>query len=178
MTATISLHPGPSAGFDAPFEMLEACHQRVHRMLGLLDRLASHLAQHGADDSARRAARDVMRYFDIAGPAHHEDEERHILPRLHALGHAELAERLRAEHVAMASAWAAVRADLHHVAEGQTPAEVPALQQRWGDYAQLYADHVRAEEQIAYPVVRSALAPADEQAIGHEMASRRGLPTA
>ncbi|RYY81317.1 MAG: hemerythrin domain-containing protein, partial [Comamonadaceae bacterium] len=52
------------AGFEQPFEMLEACHERVHRMLTLLDRLRRHVAGHGTDEQARQAARDVMRYFD------------------------------------------------------------------------------------------------------------------
>lgn len=177
-SSLIGLHPGPAAGFDEPFEMLEACHQRVQRMLGLLGRLAAHLPQHGADESARQAARDVMRYFDLAGPAHHEDEERHILPRLQALGHAALAERLHADHVRMARAWTALRADLQSVAEGRPPAsaEPAAWTQRWRDYAVFYEGHIRAEEQEAYPAVRAALAPADAPAMGREMASRRGLP--
>jgi hemerythrin-like domain-containing protein len=179
-SSTIALHPGPSAGFDAPFDMLEACHQRVQRMLGLLERLAAHLPQAGADESARQAARDVMRYFDLAGPAHHEDEERHILPRLRALGQAALAERLHADHAAMARAWAAVRADLQCVADGGSPApaDMAAWTQRWRDYAVLYEGHIRAEEEQAYPAVRAALAPADALAMGREMASRRGLPAA
>jgi hypothetical protein len=44
----IDLHPGPGAGFDAPFEMLDACHQRVERMLVLLGRLSAHLGTRGA----------------------------------------------------------------------------------------------------------------------------------
>ena len=86
----ITLHAAPSAGFDEPFEMLQACHERVERMLGLLERLAAHLLDHGAEATAQRAAVDVMRYFDVAGPAHHEDEERHLFPRLLAQGSAEL----------------------------------------------------------------------------------------
>ena len=33
----------PGAGFEAPFEMLAACHERVERMLTLLARLQQHL---------------------------------------------------------------------------------------------------------------------------------------
>ena len=56
-----ALGGGPSASFEQPFEMLEACHERVHRMLGLLARLREHMCTHGADEQARQAARDVMR---------------------------------------------------------------------------------------------------------------------
>ena len=116
MTATVTLHPGPGAGFEEPFEMLEACHQRVHRMLGLLQRLAAHLRESGADANAQQAARDVMRYFDLAAPAHHEDEERHVLPRLRQGDQAALADRLHDDHARMSATWATVRADLVRVA--------------------------------------------------------------
>ena len=33
---TLPGHRAPGAGFEAPFEMLDACHERVHRMLALL----------------------------------------------------------------------------------------------------------------------------------------------
>jgi hypothetical protein len=105
MTTPLELNAAPSAGFDQPFELLAACHQRVLRMLQLLQRLQAHLGTKGADPEAGRAALDVMRYFDIAGPAHHEDEERHVFPRLRDAGLGQLAERLQLEHLAMAEAW-------------------------------------------------------------------------
>ena len=73
---------GAAVGFDTPFEMLEACHERVQRSLDLLQRLTDYLHTHACDDSARQAARDVLRYFDMAAPLHHEDEELHVFPLL------------------------------------------------------------------------------------------------
>lgn len=177
--SSIGLHAGPAVGFEAPFEMLEACHQRVHRMLDLLERLATHLGSHGADEPARQAARDVMRYFDQAGPAHHEDEERHVLPRLRAAHHGALADRLHADHEAMARAWALVRADLQAVADGgwQRAAQ-SAADVRWVAFAVLYREHIRAEEAEAYPAARDGLDAALEQAMGREMAARRGVTAA
>ncbi|MDZ7589224.1 MAG: hemerythrin domain-containing protein [Rubrivivax sp.] len=177
MTATVTLHPGPGAGFDEPFEMLEACHQRVHRMLGLLQRLAGHLRESGADASAQQAARDVMRYFDLAAPAHHEDEERHVLPWLRQAGQAALADRLHDEHTRMSATWAAVRADLQAVAEGGwQAADLDAAAARWQAMAALYAAHIEAEESTAYPAVRKSADRVALRAMGDEMARRRGLP--
>ncbi|MDH4062498.1 MAG: hemerythrin domain-containing protein, partial [Aquincola sp.] len=128
----VGLYASPSAGFDTPFEMLEACHERVHRMLALLDRLSEHLARQGLDTAAHQAAQDVMRYFDNAGPAHHEDEERHVLPRLRAAGRHDLADRLHGDHEQMAVAWQRVRADLLALAEGDWDAAAqPEADRRW-----------------------------------------------
>ncbi|MEN9486198.1 MAG: hypothetical protein RJB37_4078, partial [Pseudomonadota bacterium] len=56
----------PAVGFDQPFEMLQACHERVERSLALLQRLVAHVRDHGHDTASRSAARDVLRYFDLA----------------------------------------------------------------------------------------------------------------
>jgi len=56
MTTTKSL-PGfesPAAGFDEPFEMLDACHDRLRRSLELLERLQRYLLTHAVDEQARR----------------------------------------------------------------------------------------------------------------------------
>jgi hypothetical protein len=75
-------HRSPSVGFEAPFEMLSACHERVERMLALLIKLRHHLSAHGWDDQAAKAATDVMRYFELAAPHHHLDEEMHVFPAI------------------------------------------------------------------------------------------------
>lgn len=171
----MDLLPTPGAGFDAPFEMLGACHERVQRSLALLQRLQAHLAAHGADAQARDAARDVMRYFDLAAPAHHEDEERHVFPALlaaDAARHGPLVARLLEDHRRMAAQWPAVRAGLAAVAEGRwTGREADA----WAAFAALYDAHIPAEEEAAYPAARARLDAAAQAAMGDEMARRRGL---
>lgn len=170
------LHASPAAGFEQPFEMLQACHQRVQRSLALLLRLREHLVTHGADRQAAEAARDVMRYFDIAAPHHHEDEERHVLPRLRAAGEAALADHLHAEHEAMAQGWVPIRAALQQVARGHWDGEAAAAAARdWPAFAQLYAGHLELEESRAFPGSRQQLTANDASAIGAEMAARRGV---
>jgi hemerythrin-like domain-containing protein len=173
MTSPLVLHAAPGAGFDEPFEMLDACHRRVERMLSLLARLAAHLAEHGADEAAQRAAADVLRYFDVAAPQHHQDEERHVFPALRASGHAALAERLHADHEAMDADWAALRLPLAEVAAGRAPA--PGALARWSDFALRYSRHLEAEEAAAFPAARAALGATEQAAMGAEMAARRGV---
>lgn len=179
-TMPLNLHRSPAAGFDEPFEMLLACHERVQRMLALLLRLDEHLNNHGADEQARQAARDVMRYFDQAGPAHHEDEERHLFPLLLAQGGADIATvvgQLQQDHEAMSLQWRAVRADLQVIVDGVwQAAQAAATAPRWQAYASLYAGHIAAEEGQAYPAARPLLPAASLRAMGQEMAQRRGVP--
>ena len=124
MTSRVAL-PGlhsPSAGFDQPFEMLAACHERVQRTLELLQRLQAYLQEKGVDASARQAARDVLRYFDVAAPLHHQDEELHIFPLLLQPGSdaatQALVRQLQQDHVDMAACWAQARQPLLALADG------------------------------------------------------------
>ena len=157
--------------------MLEACHQRVHRMLDLTQRLAAHLRETGADTNTQQAARDVMRYFDLAAPAHHEDEERHVLPRLRQDGQVALAERLHDDHTQMSrpgppcastcSGW--------QTAAGRRPTSTQRL--RAGrPWRALYRAHIEAEEMRPIPSSQTAIDAATRRVMGDEMARRRGLP--
>lgn len=175
MSSPLTLHAAPGAGFDQPFEMLEACHERVQRMLQLLERLAAHLPVHGCDAQAAEAARDVMRYFDGAAPAHHEDEERHVLPQLRAAGDEAFAAQIEQEHHELHRQWALLRRSLAEVAAGTWIDTGPAGFVPWQQYAALYRAHAAAEEALAFPAARAALDDTALQAMGREMAERRGL---
>lgn len=180
MNATVLLHPAPGAGFDSPFEMLAACHDRVARMLGLLQRLRVHLqGSSQADRPAAEAARDVMRYFDLAAPHHHQDEERHIFPALRESGDPTwiaLADTLQQDHQAMHEAWLALRPALDELTRGNWPqAQAQAVFAQWQAFDLLYRRHARLEDQEAYPAAQARLTEAQRRAMGEEMARRRGV---
>ncbi len=167
----------PAAGFEQPFAMLEACHERVQRMLALLQKLCVHLYAHGCDAAARQAAHDVLRYFDQAGPLHHEDEEKHLFPLLRAQGDADvraLVERLAQDHVRMAADWAQLRTPLLALANGQRSGFSAQEEAAFDAFAAHYARHIADEEQRAYPAAHKLLGAAALQAMGQEMAARRG----
>ena len=176
-------HLSPDAGFEAPFEMLTACHERVHRMLALLQRLRQHLATQGWDTSAADAARDVMRYFDLAAPLHHEDEERHVFPVLLRSGDDTLRQvvrRLKADHLAMTAAWPPARALLQSVvdADAQTPWSVwdaPSLAVL-DAFSDRYGEHIRLEEEQVYPAAQRLLDDATVREMSHDMQQRRRTP--
>ena len=171
------LAPSPGAGFDAPFAMLDACHERIGRTLDLLRRLREHVARHGADTQARQAAGDVLRYFDLAAPQHHLDEERHVLPALDASGDpalVALAARLREDHRRMEAGWTAARAILSALAEGTLANLAPEEDEVLASFTGLYTDHLAAEEGIAFPAASARLGAPDLERMGQDMRMRRG----
>ena len=180
MTVSSVSLPGlrsPAAGFDQPFEMLGACHERVQRSLDLLQRLVAHVDQNGADADARSAAADVLRYFDLAGPHHHEDEERHVFPVLR--DHPDDALRdavriLQADHLLMHAMWERLRPMLLRWRDGTGPG--PATETERAvvqDFVQAYQRHIPLEEDLVYPAALALLDAADQRAMGDEMALRR-----
>lgn len=167
----------PAAGFDQPFEMLHACHDRVERTLALLGRLGEHLNMHGADSQAQEAASDVLRYFDIAAPLHHDDEELHVLPVLRALGKDAIANALSADHVQMSADWLVIRVDLLKIRQLDviSHTDQQSAIQRWHAFADLYAKHIQLEELTAYPEALRQLSPTQLNAMGQDMSTRRGV---
>lgn len=161
--------------------MLAACHERVERMLVLLARLQQHLLEHGRDESARQAARDVMRYFDLAAPLHHQDEERHVFPPLLAgpdAGLRTLVQRLLQDHRDMDTAWPPARSALHEIAESPVAdgAALTATQTAALDhFAGLYERHLADEDRLAYPAAQVVLTTQALQAMSQDMMQRRGV---
>jgi len=172
------LVPSPAAGFDEPFAMLDACHERIQRTLELLRRLRVHVAAQGADDQARQAARDVLRYFDIAAPQHHLDEERHVLPALRASGDGalrDLATRLHDDHRRMEASWAEARCILEALADGRVAQHLDAPQDEvLQTFAAMYAAHLEAEERIGFPAAAARLDATALEAMSNDMRQRRG----
>jgi hemerythrin-like domain-containing protein len=160
--------------------MLTACHERVERMLSLLDRLCAHLTSKGWDQSAAQAASDVMRYFDLAAPHHHLDEERHVFPAVLASpdtdGLHAVVTQLQQDHEVMEQRWAQARQVLQRVDQlgdapwtPLTPEERAVLKA----FSDLYERHIQLEEQHIYPAAKALFDTDDIRAMGQEMHYRR-----
>jgi hemerythrin-like domain-containing protein len=161
--------------FDDPLGMLRACHGRIERQLTTLERLARHLPEHGADADARAAAHAILRYFDLAAPNHHADEEASVFPRLitRVPEARDLIARLEADHHGtFAPLWRKLRPLLAGIASGQRANLPPALVRA---VREAYDAHIAIENDELLPLCAEALAPEEIAAIGAEMAARRNV---
>jgi len=179
-SASLPGFQSPAVGFEQPFGMLHACHERVQRSLDLLGRLVAHVQAHGHDAASRSAAADVLRYFDLAAPLHHEDEELHVFPALAASPDVALRQaiaRLRDDHVQMAERWARARVVLLAWRDDPAPPApdepTRALLKAFGD---AYDAHIATEEGLVYPAAQATFDVAGLNRIGTEMQARRRVP--
>ena len=157
--------------------MLAACHDRVRRSLTLLDKLIDHIGRHGHDAQSRSAAADVLRYFDLAAPLHHEDEELNVFPVLLAQPDAAMqavVASLRRDHQQMSALWAAVREPLGRWRRLDASGGIDEqTRSTVASFRAIYATHLEAEEGVAFPAARALMDPAAQRAIGRQMQARR-----
>jgi len=82
----VPIVPPETATAADGFEVLDQCHRQMLAMLDQLGELVSRLAAVGADPIVRAAARAVVDFFSGTSHYHHEDEERHVFPKLATSG--------------------------------------------------------------------------------------------
>lgn len=166
--------------FDDPLEILTLCHEKVRRFARLAQKLGEHVSRHGADDAAVQAAQKVLRYFNIAAPLHHDDEDLDVYPALLALNQDALdadkknelsasIHRLQNEHTDLAGLWMDVRQWLEEIEQGKMVSSPENLNR----FALTYVRHADAEEAEIYPFIQ-LLNTATLREIGLHMALRRG----
>lgn len=165
--------PGALApDFESPLAMLTACHDKVRHFAGLSLTLAAHVESRGADSEAREAASNILRYFDVAAPLHHADEEEDLFPALRALGEPGLDSamaELEAEHRSLAGLWQSVRLWLTVIIRGEAAPRPTELE----GFARLYPAHADREEAEVYGAAQR-LTRAELAGIGARMRQRRG----
>lgn len=172
-------YSSPLAGAEAPLDMLATCHTRIERQCAILSRLVPHLEQHGADAEAASAAAGIIRYFDIAAPLHHADEEENLFPELleamagsDAVCIREITASLAAEHRLLEADWRHLRIALAQIAEGRTtPLPAPDVEA----FVQRYARHLEREDNELFPMASRLLGDAALSRMGGAMAQRRNL---
>ena len=171
--------PDTAPGFDQPIAVLKHCHGRIRKQLATLERLLSHLPEHGADEQARQAAGAVLKYFEKAAHLHHEDEEQDLIPMLRAVAQGDDAATLQAlvpvilqDHKDMDALWQDLHEQLTGIAMGGASALSASSVQR---FSQRYTSHMEREESMVAPMALRLFSSAQMRQLGEAMARRRGM---
>jgi pyridoxamine 5'-phosphate oxidase len=176
------LLPEAVPGFDQPIAVLKHCHGRIRKQLATMEKLLSHLPEHGADEQARQAAQAVLKYFEKAAHLHHDDEEQDLIPMLRAVAQGEDAATLQAlapvilqDHKDMDAMWQDLHEQLAAIADGSAATLSASTVQR---FAQRYLSHMEREEGTLAPMALRLFSPEQMAQLGEAMQQRRGLATA
>lgn len=176
MNATVSPAVLPPPADTAPLDVLDTCHQQIMGKLRDLVALMDHIDANGADNHARRLAREVFEFFSTTARAHHLDEERHIFPNLLKSSDADLVQatlRLQQDHGWLEEDWLDLAPQLEAIAAGYNWYNVHELRHAIAVFTALYHDHIKLEESMIYPAAKARLDRWDLQSMAREMAERR-----
>lgn len=159
-------------------DMLLQCHQRVAAQCETLQRLCTYLNDHVVDDQARQASAAVMRYFDVAAPLHHADEEQDWWTLLRPMWvrdapSIEMLDRLQDEHRQLESQWQALRLELQTVVQAD-PAEYLSVSRQVVDaFVLAYQTHIAFEEGPWMELASRSVSEQDLARLGERMTARR-----
>jgi hemerythrin-like domain-containing protein len=176
--------PPPSTALDPPdppavvdgFDVLDACHRQTLFTLGKLTALVARLKNLGPDAEARSMAAAVIDFFSTIARQHHEDEERHVFPKLLESANPDIVQAvlgLQQDHRWLSVDWAELSPALDAVASGQSCPDLDILHEGVEIYSALYHAHIALEESCIYPEARARLRSGERQEMAREMAARR-----
>jgi len=173
----IKIGPGAAPDFDQPVELMKACHRRIEKFLGVLERVALSAS---LDAETRPALSTALNYFHTAGPRHNSDEEDDLFPMLLALdGHspqwkAKIDELAADHHVADAMHQRLAELGASWLATGLlSNDDLLEFRSLVSQLLTFYAHHIAVEETDIFPVASTRLTPSQLQQIGQNMRARR-----
>jgi hemerythrin-like domain-containing protein len=170
--------------FDDPLGMLRACHRRIERALAVIERIALREEEAALDEPTRDALRQTLHYFATGIPRHAADEEESLFPRVGAallegdLATARSMECLAHEHSLADQAHRELEAlgkKLLEAGRFERPEERARFQELITTLQRLYQEHIRLEDEDLLPLAASLIDGQQREAIGREMAARRGI---
>lgn len=169
-----------SVGFEAPLELLVSCHDKILLFSSALDKLSQALKEDGWNSQHKASAEQIRRYFNIAGPEHHLDEEKHLFPAIIALDPefkqpqsleiVQLINRLIKEHVETDVLWESLDTMLAEQSE-----DFDTLEELARQFALDMHEHARIENEIVFPFVKTHINDTELKKMGAEIAQRRGV---
>jgi hemerythrin-like domain-containing protein len=170
-------------GFRNPLGLLSDCHRRIERFLAELILISEEVQGNTLNDLQRHQFEVALRYFREAAPKHTLDEEESLFPRLRAHADSEnqppllLLDSLNADHREAEDKHRMVddlgRAWLSH--GSLSPNDAQALTTTLRELRTSYEKHIAIEDNQLFPLAERFLDHVELEAVGREMAARRGL---
>lgn len=160
-----------SVTFAEPIEMLYACHEKVRRFCSQINMLPAYIAENGFNEIAEQAVKQIVQYFTVAVPLHHQDEEQDFFPLL--LKYAPQAkssiEELEKQHESLHENWLALNEEFARLKTN--PQHIPNehLIKRFTDG---YAAHLAVEEPL-FETGKQHIPTEELAEAGKRMAARR-----
>lgn len=170
----IQIGPGKESVSDQPLEFLVACHGRILERLEILARIAEGIERDPA--GALSAMRSTIRFFDISGRLHTEDEEVSVFPRLRPrLSVQQLAyiDSLEEQHREKEGVYADLKMLAAELEEGVTPERIERLRSLSTEFSALYRTHIASENEVLVSIGREQLTDPEFDLIRTEMRERR-----
>lgn len=165
------LEPQQFASWAEPIDMLYACHSKVKHFCKQLRILPEYLAKNGVDQALKNDVQQILNYFNLSAPLHHEDEECDFFPALLQVQPQAQAEvdELENQHKLLHQNWALLSVQLEALVAGKRNEVEQELITR---FIAGYEVHIAIEEAL-FELGRSHLAQSELEKMGKIMADRR-----
>lgn len=169
-----------SVSFESPLELLASCHDKILHFSSALHKLSIILHQEGWSEALETSAEQICRYFNVACPEHHLDEERHLFPAIIALDPElknpeslemmQLINRLIKEHVESDVLWETLDQMLAERSE-----DFDTLEELAQQFAADMLEHATIENETVFPYAQTHISNDEFKKMGAEIAKRRGV---
>lgn len=157
-------------------DLLDACHRQTLLTLGKLAALITRIDRHGTDAEAQALAAEIVDFFSTTARQHHEDEERHVFPRMLESPDPEIVQavqRLQQDHGWLQEDWRELGPQIDALAGGQSWVDLDILREGVDIFLALSHEHMALEESLIYPALKAQLVTRERRDMGREMVARR-----
>lgn len=167
------LEPQQFVTWAEPIEMLYACHGKVKRFCKQLQILPTYLAENGINQAVKNDVQQILTYFNVSAPLHHEDEEKDFFPALVAVypKAQENIDALESQHISLHQAWDELAVQLTELLEDKRSVIDEELIKR---FVSGYDVHIPLEEPL-FELGKIHLSEEKLSEIGQVMARRRNV---
>ena len=167
----LNLEPQSFASWEEPIEMLYACHGKVKSFCRQLQILPDYLEKNGVNQAVENDVKQILTYFNLSAPLHHDDEEKDFFPALakrvpqaqHDI------DELETQHVTLHKNWDLLSAQLEQLLKGERDNIDRDL---IASFVAGYDTHIALEEPL-FELGRNNLPANELKAMGKIMSERR-----